>query len=111
MSPAMPLPPLPPDVAATTERALLEKGTGRVYGGLCETDLVGVEQRRVGHARRRRPEAQMAPRPGRPDPTSGGAGEQPAADEERLRYGLDRLGLLGHGHGQRREAHRTAAEA
>src|SRR4051794_19113776 len=111
MSPAMPLPPLPPEVAATTERALLEKGTGRVYGGLGETDLVGVEQRRVGHARRRRPKAQMTPRRRRRDPTPGGAGEQSAADEERLRHGLDRLRLLGHGHGKRREAYRTAAEA
>src|SRR3954447_22090040 len=111
MSPAMPLPPLPPELAATTERALLEKGTGRVYGGLGETDLVGVEQRRVGHARRRRPKAQMTPRRRRRDPTPRGAGEQSAADEERLRHGLDRLRLLGHGHGKRREAHRTAAEA
>src|SRR3954454_11515897 len=111
MSPAMPLPPLPPEVAATTDRALLEKGTGRVYGDLCETDLVGVEQRRVGHAGRRRPEAQMAPRRGRRNPTPWRAGEQPAADEKGLGNGLHGLGLLRHGHGERRETHRTAAEA
>src|SRR3954467_2822248 len=101
MSPAMPLPPLPPDVAATTERALLEKGTGRVYGGLGETDLVGVEQRRSGHARRRRPEAQMTPRRRGRGPTPRGAGEQSTGDEERLRHGLDRPGLRGHGYCKR----------
>src|SRR3954447_24441077 len=111
MSPAMPLPPLPPELAATTERALLEKGTGRVYGDLCETDLVGVEQRRVGHARRRRPEAQMAPGRGRRNPAPWRAGEQTAADEERLGHGLDGLRLLCHRHRKRRETHRTAAEA
>src|SRR3954453_4524664 len=107
MSPAMPLPPLPPELAATTARAVLEKGTGRVYGGLGETDLVGVEQRRVGHARRRRPEAQMGPGRGRGNPAPGGAGEQPAADEERLGDGLDGLGLLRDRHGKRREADRA----
>src|SRR3954463_4835415 len=101
MSPAIPLPPLPPDVAASTVRAWLEKGTGRVYGGLGETDLVGVEQRRVGDARGRRaraarsggPQAEMTPGRRGGDPAAGCAGQQPRADEERLGDGLDRLGL------------------
>src|SRR3954451_16978267 len=103
MSPAMPLPPLPPDVAATTERALLEKGTGRVYGGLRKTDLVGIEQRRVGHARSGRTQPARPPGGGVRDPAPRRAGEQPRPDEERIGYGLDRLRLFGDGDRQRRE--------
>src|SRR3954463_13197460 len=84
MSPAIPLPPLPPEVAASTVRAWLEKGTGRVYGGLGETALVSVEQRRVGDARGRRPQAEKTPGRRSGDPAAGRAGQQPRADEERL---------------------------
>src|SRR4051794_38593275 len=111
MSPAMPLPPFPPEVAARTCRALLEKGTGRVYGGLRKTDLVGIEQRRGGPARGGRPQAEMPPGGGGRDPAPGRGGEQPRRDEERLGDGLDRLRLFGDGDRQRREPHRTAAEA
>src|SRR3954447_5962256 len=110
MSPAIPLPPLPPELAASTVRAWLEKGTRRVYGGLCETDLVGVEQGRGGAAGGRRPQAEMAPCGCSGDPASGGAGQQPCPDEERLGDGLDRLGLLGHRDRQRGQPYRAAAE-
>src|SRR3954447_20492755 len=110
MSPAIPLPPLPPEVAASTVRAWLEKGTGRVYGGLGETDLVSVEQRRVGDARGRRSQAEMTPGRRGGDPATGRAGQQPRADEERLGDRLDGLGLLGHRDRQGGQPHRAAAE-
>src|SRR3954447_14645992 len=111
MSPAMPLPPFPPELAARTARASLEKGTGRVYGGLAETDLVGVEQRRVGHARCRWPQPEMAPRGRRRDPAARRAGEQTRPDEEGLGDGLEGLRPLRDSPRQCGEPHRAATEA
>ena len=75
------------------------------------------QARRAAHGCRRRGRAQPEVRPGRGggDPAARRADQQALAHEERLGDRLDGLGLLAHGHGERREARpgrrRTACTA
>src|SRR5690606_5771200 len=71
----------------------------------------GTASREQGAGRARHPETEMRPRFGCRDATARGAGDEALSDQERLRDGLDGLGLLAHGHGERREADGPPAEA
>src|SRR4051812_20450968 len=69
-----------------------------------------LEEPRRPVGRRRGRQTEVLPGRGQRDAAARRAHEQTLLDEERLVHVLDRLGLLAHADGQRREADRTATE-